>query len=100
MVEPQIPAVAGGYGQEHRVLPGGYMQSEKEMYRSSQQDVSIPMPHQSEMETSANVWELDGTERPRPAPSELESPPVERGSAPPWGGRNERWRDHREELHF
>jgi hypothetical protein len=76
------------------------MQNEKDVYRSSQKDVSAPIPHQNEMETNANVWELDGTERPRPMPSELESPAVERGSAPLWDGRNEGRRHPHEELHF
>jgi hypothetical protein len=102
MVEQQAPAAGAGYGHANRAPVGGYMQNEKDVYRSSQKDVSAPMPHQNEMATTANVWELDGTERPRPMPSELESPAVERGAAPPWGGRAEAQikRHPHEELHF
>jgi hypothetical protein len=100
MIEQQASVAGAGYGHANRVPVGGYTQNEKDVYRSSQRDVSTTMPHQNEMETSANVWELDGTERPRPTPSELESPTVERGSAPPWGGRDEARRHDREELHF
>lgn len=75
------------------------MGNEKDVYRSSQQNVHcVVSPGHSEMETSANVWEIDGRERERPMPSELESPVVERGS--PWSdGRGQR-RDPRSEMHF
>jgi len=49
--------------------------NEKEVYRSSEPEV--PMPRESELYTSANVWELDGRER--AVPSELESPVVREG---------------------
>lgn len=75
------------------------MGNEKDVYRSSQQNVHhVVSPGHSEMETSANVWEIDGRERERPMPSELESPVVERGS--PWSDGRERRRDPRSELHF
>jgi hypothetical protein len=63
------------------------------VYRSSRQD--LPIPAQSEMETSANVWEIDGTERPRASSIELESPVI--GRVHMWEER--RW-NNREELHF
>jgi hypothetical protein len=81
---------------EPRTPVAGYTRNEKEMYRSSQQEVVSSQP--SEMATRANVWELDGRERERRVPIELESPDVERGSA--WEGRKERGRQEHSELHF
>lgn len=51
---------------------------EKATYHSEQPDV--PMPVQTEMYTSANVWELDSTEM--GTRSELDSPAVSRVSSP------------------
>jgi hypothetical protein len=55
------------------------------------------MPQQNEMETSANVWELDATERPRPVLSELESPVVGTNG---WGRERREHREEHSELHF
>ncbi|KAF2031220.1 hypothetical protein EK21DRAFT_111256 [Setomelanomma holmii] len=59
---------------EHHTLAGGGLGygNEKELYRASQPEVAMPV--QSEMSTSANVWELDGRETERMERSELESP--------------------------
>lgn len=85
---------------EHQVLAGGagYSRNEKELYRSSEPIVA--MPRESEMETSANVWELDGRERERPLPSELESP-ITGGNG--WNQHDKARPAHRQEhdeLHF
>jgi hypothetical protein len=100
MTESRVPVAGGGGGGGyvgHEPLPvGGYTHNEKDMYRSSHQ--ALPMPAQSEMETSANVWEIDGRERTWPLPTERESPVSERQHVwehPPSGRRNDR-----EELHF
>jgi hypothetical protein len=65
---------------EHRTLAGAGLGSgnEKEVYRASEPEVAMPV--ESEMQTSANVWELDGRETGRERVerierrSELESP--------------------------
>jgi hypothetical protein len=65
---------------EHRTLAGAGLGSgnEKEVYRASEPEVAMPV--ESEMQTSANVWELDGRETGRERferierRSELESP--------------------------
>jgi hypothetical protein len=58
---------------EHSVPIAGYVGNEKDVYRS---DVAVP--RETEMETSANVWEIDGREmqRQETGVSELESPLV------------------------
>jgi hypothetical protein len=80
---------------EHRVPVRGYGGNEKDVYRSSEPDVVLP--RQNEMETSANVWEIDGREMQRRGTtvSELESPIVEQTSAARRGQRHEH-----SELHF
>jgi hypothetical protein len=86
MAQHQVPVIGSNYGA-----------NEKETYRSSQQ--AVMLPQQSEMETSANVWELDGTERSRPRPvvSELESPVSGTNG---WSGQKREHREEHSELHF
>jgi hypothetical protein len=81
---------------EPRSPVAGYVRNEKDIYRSSQQDVMLPQS--SEMETAANVWEIDGRERERPLPSELESPTVESGNI--WESGKPGGRHEHSELHF
>jgi hypothetical protein len=59
---------------EHRVPVAGYVGNEKDVYRSD-----VVVPRENEMETSANVWEIDGREMQRrdTGVSELASPVVE-----------------------
>ncbi|KAH5423416.1 hypothetical protein HBI23_199070 [Parastagonospora nodorum] len=90
MVEPRTPH----YQQE--VPIGGYVQNEKAAYKAGNKP--LPVPAQVEMETSANVWELDATEKPRPIRVGLESPIIAHGQMR--SERNERRRNHRDELHF
>jgi hypothetical protein len=80
---------------EHRVPVGGYIGNEKDVYQSSQPVVELP--RQSEMETSANVWEIDGREMQRrdETLSEVHSPVEERENGMPRGPRHEH-----SELHF
>ncbi|KAF2825701.1 hypothetical protein CC86DRAFT_446340 [Ophiobolus disseminans] len=78
-----------------------YSGNEKEVYRSSEPEVE--MPRESELYTSANVWELDGRET--AVPSELESPVVREarvGSGFDFGldERASTGRRDRSELHF
>jgi hypothetical protein len=82
---------------EHRVPVGGYVGNEKDVYQSSQPVVALP--RENEMETSANVWEIDGREMQRQDNNEIarevHSPGADRGSAAPRGQRHEH-----SELHF
>jgi hypothetical protein len=59
---------------EHVVPVAGYVGDEKDVYRPD-----VVMPRQNEMETSANVWEIDGREMPRrdTGPSEVEPPVIQ-----------------------
>jgi hypothetical protein len=82
---------------QHQVLAAGpgYVANEKELYRSSHPNTALPQ--ESEMETSANVWELDGRERERPVVSELESPVTGTNG---WGARRTDHRGEHSELRF
>lgn len=101
---------------EHPVRASGGFAPEKEVYRSAEREGEGGVPRESEMYTSANVWELDGREM--AGVSELESPVVREGrdgreiSGFDFGLENEQGmrmgqkkdgrygRDRREELHF
>jgi len=87
MVDPRTPHY------QHEVPIGSYVQNEKAAYKASHKP--LPMPTQIEMETSANVWELDATEVPRPRQAGVESPTATHGHE-----RNEGRRNDRDELHF
>lgn len=90
MVDPRTP-----YYQQGEPI-GGYVQNEKAAYKASHKP--LPVPTQIEMETSANVWELDATESPRVRPAKVESPTDAHGQVR--SERNEGRRNDRDELHF